>query len=595
MISFAKAAICVLFVLFLVSCGSAPRSIDDPFGVDRSRFSQNDVDLFYAVRGNNLARVEAALRDNPNVNVSDRLGQTAFMWACWNGNLDIIRALLNYDDMHIRLRTRRHQRLNVGVQSRNPDLVYNALFAFIMSGINPHDPEAVSILNRIIDRKNVRALEGGDFYGETVIHKIIRSGNVEFFDAVAERLDSRRKERLLNRESGFGQSPLQLAVQLGNRRAIDWLIDKVIDNGITIEGFDDPRLPMLAFDDGNGDLGVFIGIFRGKIIKDLPRIANTEFWETAIIAGNHGGPIHRTRVAAFSEVHTRFLEGGVTIDNLDYLNPAVFAEAEAGILEMVAGLEMSDVEKDDFFARLELFPELADAQRIGVDGNRRTVLHYIIERQNLDVFERFVLSPARYRLRIRPSGYIHYLNLAMMNRRIEHMRFLLTHFPDPQSHIEVLMNHHATIRPDIVVSNFGENLSSPLQIFSVIDDFSNDQDLLSRMARFYRPHLRVSANRIGLITELVFRERFDVLEYFLSVESDFHVFNFDGSGPVFRILLNRREELAMSIVNFHIIRGMRLAPESEIVLREANDELWRVYSRYTGLHPVRRTQLSNFI
>jgi len=576
--AFFKAAIFVFFAIFMISCRTQGMH-GDPFGVDRSRFSQDDETLFFAVRSNNLARVDAALRDNPNVNVMDRLGQTAFMWACWNGNLDIVRALLDYDDMHRRQRTRRHQRLDVEARSRNPDLMYSALLAFIMSGVNSHNPEAINILNRIINR-SPRVLELRDYYGETIIHKVIRSDNIEFLDAIVGRMNNARRGRMLNSRSNFGQSPLQLAVQLGNRRAIDWLIGEMVENGITISDFADPQLPAIAFNDGNGDLEAFIGIFMGKIIRDLPRVSNDGFLE-AVANVERGGmsQVHDARVTAFIQVHYRFTSGMATSENLDYLNPEILANARDGIFEMVSGLEMDDAAIEDFFARLEIFPEMANEHRISADGTRKSLLQYIIERQSFDVFERFMTSAVSTRLSRSPIGYNHFFNVAMMNRRIEHMRFILSSDPVFFPRNRILMTPYVGFATGIVASSFvGEALYSTLQVFCIIDDFTRDQDLLSKMAVFYHGYLGNPVNRANLIILLISREKFDVFDYFLSVESDFHNFDFVGSGPVFRLLLNRRADLARSIVNFHINRGMRLAAESENVLREMNAELWRAYS-----------------
>jgi hypothetical protein len=60
--------------------------------------TQNELNekLFDAAYNNNIYQVEKTLSLGADVNTSDENGITVLMWACWHGNTDIARLLIEH-------------------------------------------------------------------------------------------------------------------------------------------------------------------------------------------------------------------------------------------------------------------------------------------------------------------------------------------------------------------------------------------------------------------------------------------------------------------------------------------------------------------
>ena len=89
-------------ILILIACQSVPMVTEGILECDTSLYpaENGNVDLFNAVKAGDFSVVKGILEDKKskvNINVADRLGQSALMWACWNGDGRIINELLDID------------------------------------------------------------------------------------------------------------------------------------------------------------------------------------------------------------------------------------------------------------------------------------------------------------------------------------------------------------------------------------------------------------------------------------------------------------------------------------------------------------------
>jgi len=577
-----RMGIFVCLIFFVFSCASRPVQTEGLLDWDSGKFEEKDGNLFNAVKSGNPSSVQTALADNPNINVSDRLGQTAFMWACHNGSLDIIKIFLDHDDAsRAAKKTKKYKPLDVKAQSKpkDPELKYNALFCYVMSnGINPYNQEARDTLKRIIE-KDPSVLDMTDYYGETVIHKLIRSNN-NYFDVVITNNDKkteREKQELLNKPSKR-HSPLRLAIEVGNRRMVEVLVEAA-EKGMAINDFSNDDIPVIVFDYGNGDLEIFLSYFKGKMWDDKARGSpprpNSKFMEAYNQVSDTSGA-HSQKVTWFFDLYDTYESGKVANDpNLLALDE--YTAAKNDIFNL-ARKPMSDAEKKEFFEKLLVFP---DAVHLCDDDDieNKTFIQYIVELQSGDVLERVLQLVTPSKMLPAGNGYGDYLAIALLSKKKEQMHFLLDRYPDFQNGINNLMNPKTSIEKWRSEEFFGLSLTEPLQIFCA-SPLSDDKDLLAKMARFYRPRFYDQSYRRNLIYQLVSMGKHDIFEFFLDYDESFYGINYvwiNNNQPVLEVLFINQERLARKIVNYFIRKKLRLDLANETALRSGDSELWRNY------------------
>jgi len=593
-----RAAIFVCFIISVFSCASRPVYTVGLLDWDSDRFAEKDGRLFNAVKSGDPNRVRTALSDNPDINVSDRLRQTAFMWACHNGSLDIINMLLDHDASNIARKTKNYKKLNIKAQSKpqKPELKYNALFCYVMSnGINPYNQEARETLKKIIV-KDPSILDMTDYYGETVIHKLIRSNN-DYFDVIitdTDKKSERDKQALLLNKPSKMHSPLRLAVEVGNR----WMVEALANaakKDMTIKDFSNDDISVIAFDYGKGDYEIFRNYFQGKIWDDKktkPR-QNGKFLEAYTHALNTGNEAYAEKVSWFWDIYDTYVNGDVE-NAPELLAPEKYTAAMTEIFDL-ARTPMSDARKEEFYKKLEKLPDAVyskdDYSRDDIE--KRTLIQYIIEQQSVDVLERVLKLFTPYRLLPVGNGYGDYLSIALLNSKKEHMRFLLKQYPDFQSGITNLMHPKTTIEDRVIEKFFGlSSWMDPLRLFCV-SSLSDDQDLLVKMAGFYRTRFNDRSYRNDLISELVSRGKYDLYEFFLDYDEHDESFSFyrindirtDDNQPVLEVLFINREDLARKIVNYFIRKEWTLDEANEKALRYRDGELWRKYEQRALTQP----------
>ena len=65
-----------------------------------------------------LNSVNEALSQNAKINVADRLGQTALMWASWNGHSTVIKRLIQFNDDRVVNKKKKYEPLNYETVSK---------------------------------------------------------------------------------------------------------------------------------------------------------------------------------------------------------------------------------------------------------------------------------------------------------------------------------------------------------------------------------------------------------------------------------------------------------------------------------------------
>jgi ankyrin repeat protein len=564
-----------ILTFLLFSCKSTP-----PYNLldwNRTKFKPKDGKLFVAIKYGTNMDVQAALKDSPDINVADYLEQTAFMWACRNGNLDIINELLNYDKTNIEKKTKKYKRLDIKAKSipRNPELQYNALFCYIMSkSINPADQTAKDTLTKIVNiDKSI--LDMTDWYGETVIHKMVRSNN-NYFEVIAKELDEQKKKDIINKKSmKYQQSPLMLAIELGN----SWMIDALVKDGINNE-ITDINLPILAFNRGNGDIEVFLSIYKGRMIYDKnsqARVRNEQLEnEIDECLKRPSNASYRAKINYFLQIYNNYRNE--LIIKPDDLEPEEYVREKKNVFNMLQK-KMTMAEKNTFYENIRHFPtaiNLWDDE----DEMKRTLLQLVIEKQEFDVFEWIIRNNSLEKIVLPNNGTGDYLTIAMLKRNKEVMNFLLNENEFIRYNIENLMQPTNTrIAKELAFETFGKNEMDPLVLFCTDSDLSEDRNLLTRIAKFYRSKYSQPEYCFKLLEELERNDLFSNYEFFLdNYGTYFYEVNTLHGEPVIGVLLDKEEK---KLVQKYIMKKkeqLDYANEQALYTRKNGYlDLWELY------------------
>ena len=215
-----KILVLLLAMFSMGSCAQTDRGPHGIFDIDRryvrTRRNARNRDLFDAVKRSDVEGVRIELkRRGVNPNIADTLGQTALMWASWNGMPDIVELLLGNRQIDV---------------NRSSNRGYTALLCAAHAGRD-------DIFEMLITRADVRA---SDDNGETVLHKAIRSGNLEMvrFILADDNLGNLDRDWLINQPDTDDITPLHFAVLLGNERMVNLLLERGADASIPARGRD---------------------------------------------------------------------------------------------------------------------------------------------------------------------------------------------------------------------------------------------------------------------------------------------------------------------------------------------------------------------
>jgi len=566
-----------LLTFLLFSCQSIPQY--NPLDWNRIKFKPKDGKLFVAIKYGTNNDVISALKGSPDINVADYLEQTAFMWACRNGNLDIINELLNYNKENIEKKTRKYKKLDTKAKSnlKNPELQYNALFCFIMSNsINPEEEKARNTLTEIINLDS-SILDMTDWYGETIIHKMVRS-NKNYFDIITKEMDEKKKKEILNRKSvKYQQSPLMLAIEFGNAKMIDALVKDGISDDIT-----DINLPIKVLNQDNGNIGAFLSIFKGKLIYDnkysKPRLKNEQLEkEISELLVRSSNPSFRERISHFLKISNSYLDE--MIINPDDLEPEEYRNKKKILFNMLQR-KMTLTEKNNFYDILVDIPSLIN-EIDNEDSMWRTSLQLIIEKQDFDVFEWIMKNISLEKIIPTNNGTGDYLTIALLKRNKRIMHFLLNEYQNTRYNIRNLIYPNTTISNKFAFDSFGKNEMDPLVLFSTDEELSDDRDLLIKIAKFYIAKYSQPEYCFKLLEELEKNDLFLIYEFFLDNYGQYfyEVDKLHGK-PVIDVLLTKRQK---TLVQRYIMKMKdKLDDANEKALFARKNEyldLWELYEK----------------
>ena len=497
------------FCFLFISCVSVIET-DGLLECDTDKYPVNagntsNLDLFNAAKTGYIAGVRLALNNHANINVSDRLGQSALMWACWNGSSNIIDYMLNFDSEQ-RNKKKKIKYLDYKAESKEK---YNPLFCLIMSN-SIQTEKAKSCMKLLVEKselyeKRPVLLTKEDAYNENILHKAIRSGNSEYLDFFLKELQKRKiLDTFLEKRNKDSETPLILAVKQQEPEMIEILIKNGADISATYKLSDgeEKSLSILAFNEGNGNFQTFLKVMQArlskhdsnskgdaklnredtKLRKKLEQYkANTDYWS----------------------VYNKFIDLSVT--KPEDLDVDTYKTKENKFFKIIQRYEVSESDIKQIKEMLKESPYLLESRYFYEQNNEyKTALQISIEKGNLDLFELILKYTNPYKIQPVSSGYSDYLICAIINNQPEMVEYLLSYRKKTSEQmIERLMSSNHHFDSDLVEMTSSETTGIPLVQFLRTEDLCNYSNLLDEVLAYYRPAYHNNPNYAGQVYQEV--------------------------------------------------------------------------------------------
>ena len=209
-------------VILLFSCKTPP-SPDNDFDFN-PKYNKPSIEinkaLFFAVKNNDFNTVRDSLQKNAHPDVADMLGQSALMWATWNGNENIVRLLLEEKTRFFKKQKRRIPLFPSIVEANRYG--YNAIHcAAFKDRVNIYQ-----VLNKFYSNKWQSVVFSRDAAEETILHKAVKSGSYNMLNIC---LEEKNIGSIINNKNKHGYTPLHMAVLLNHSQMVSILLNRKAD------------------------------------------------------------------------------------------------------------------------------------------------------------------------------------------------------------------------------------------------------------------------------------------------------------------------------------------------------------------------------
>lgn len=491
-----------MLLVLLAGCSSIPRT-NGLLECDTDKFQKKaDVSLFNAAKAGDIQNLREALSDKANMNAADRLGQTALMWACWNGHEEIIQELVRYNDSLFAEKKKRREPLKYSALSKEK---YNALFCLVMS-TSLRKNAALSCMELLLE-KEPQLLFMSDQYNETCLHKAVRSGNEEYLTFFLDRLKKEKKEKMakmIEQKNSFSETPLILAVKLQQLDMVHKLVEL---SDMSVRDAYGKSLPVIAFDGGQGNYNVYLAVMKERlrrIVEEEKQASehtekartqlreDAELFEALNAANNMSTAAY---ITPFYVVYNKFKNGALIPEELD---DDFFHEAETKFFSLLTKNSVTQADIQTVKEQLYGMPALMQSrQYVANHDMRKTVLQLCIENGNADLFRAVFKELKMNRVPAVANGFGDYLVCAIVNGRADIIRTLLEYNASGRMCPQELMASYHTFSPDL--SDF--KTGNPVVQFLRTDSLRNDKMLLKDILSYYKTEFSNNPNYAGHIFE----------------------------------------------------------------------------------------------
>jgi ankyrin repeat protein len=591
---------------------------------------EKDRNLFYAVKAGDTKGVERLL--GANVNVSDRIGQSALMWACWNGNLEIINKLLDKPKINTMKKS--------GSSKIDINLDYNALFCFVMSNniipigtgesysqiitdlITPGSVSSNKTLATLI-KKNKNILTLVDSFGENVIHKVIRSNHDGYMDTILAflnerewieltdkkkdpdknknditRLENKIRENeyyLLEKPNGLGERPIQLAVKLQDINMVRYLLSKnvVINDDELFPGGREDGLLKLSFDEGDGNFQVFIELLKEKYKRmiELRRGENSnqrtnadeKFYEYIRNFESEARNESAKRLAVdfrikykqyFDMINDSEVHKSDELDDKEYMQAKIYLVTL--LKNKISGKEINEID-----SIIERYPSIVYEMD---DNDKKSILQYAIENGDFRCFKIVFEKIRPEKLKPAGNGAGDYFVIAMVNKNKDVMEYLFEKNRNSvknESNIMSISSQYISNSFPMLKKN-GDPIVDPLRIFLVgLDREFEDLNLRRNILDFYGSNLH-NPNYCEYFLRDYIEDDIDdtAFDYiFVTYKKDFDKISMIDGKPSYEYLLVsgenvRQTEKMRKLLIYYI--------ETNTVLMREYDKIRKILSEHGG-------------
>lgn len=489
-----------LLLVLLAGCSSLPRT-NGLLECDTDKFQKRaDVNLFNAAKAGDIQNLKEALSDKANLNAADRLGQTALMWASWNGHEEIIQELVRHNDTLLASKKKKSEPLKYNALSEEK---YNALFCIVMS--NSFQKKAALSCMDLLLEKEPQLLSMNDQYNENCLHKAVRSGNEEYLIFFLDRLKKEKKEKMakmIEQKNSFSETPLILAVKLQQLDMVNRLVEL---SDIKVRDAYGKSLPVIAFDGGKGNYNVYLSIMKEKlrrIVKEEEQASEhtakirTQLREDAELFEALNA-VNSMRTAAyitpFYVVYNKLRNGAVNPEELD---DNFFHEAEKKFFSLLTKNSLTQDDIRSVKEQLYGMPALMHS-RLENQDMKKTALQLCIENGSIDLFKAIFKELKMNRVPTVASGCGNYLIWAIRHKQTDIIQTLLDYNASSRACPQELMATYHTFSPDL--SDF--KTGNPVVQFLRTDNLRSNESLLNQILSYYKIEFSSNPNYAGQIFE----------------------------------------------------------------------------------------------
>lgn len=453
-------------------------------------------ELFDAIKCGDLKTVKDMLENKKaDINVSDKLRQSALMWASWQGHYEVIDYLLDFDLHYRKSKKTKGPFLNYSTESKEK---YNPLFCLVMSNAMQIE-NTLRCIKKLIDNEKqltekCTLLAAEDYFNENILHKVVRTGRKEYLDFFIEACNQTDKDllyKLIDRKNSFSETPLILAVKLKKAAMVKRLIEAGAD--ILVRDSRGTSLSVLALDGGYGDYETYLevmkakfstaideerkfseGVQSGKSIERHYVREDSELREALSVLGTTCPPVFWTTFLKFEGKDPRY-----KINAKEELAEDIFQDTVNRFFALITKQKLTANDIAEVQEQLRLSPHLL--QKTYRD-TYKTALQLSIERGNTDLFTAIFEAQNVYNIHRVSPGAGDYLIWAILHNQ--------------PAIIEKLLAYNSnSVLPENIMSadhSFNSNYSDttkptkvPLVQFLRTDNLRNNRALLERILAYY--------------------------------------------------------------------------------------------------------------
>lgn len=517
--------------------------------------AEENIQFFNAAKCGDILSVKSALTKHANINSSDKLGQSALMWACWNGNEEVVKYLLDFDAKQRTEKSKKNKQQNFLNYKAESKEKYNPLFCLIMSN-SMQSRKSLECIKKIISNeevfeKNFSLLKREDSFGENVLHKAVRSGNEEILNFFIKKLSEKKLLKdFIERKNSSSETPLILAIKLQQDRLAEILIENGADILVSeINSGTEKSISVLSFNEGKGNFQTFLIVMKAKLKYAIEEEKlNNKETERKYPRVDEKLKQELEKFNAdkyYWNVYNKFSSG--EINSPDELDDDVYKNIERNFFTLIQKTNMTDEDIMQIKQLVYKSPYLLQTSTY-FDRNRnekKSALQIILENGNIKLFKILFNSLSINNIPSVSSGYSDYLVCAILNNQPQIIEFLLNYSKNSPSLLtEKIMSPIHNFDPDLIQNSTSEDPTGiPLVQFLRTQNLYENQELLKKTILYYKSQFSNTNYSRQIYEEALnhCNENLILLLYESSKEkNDFYLVDTVKSRPIQFILLEKK-------------------------------------------------------